>query len=238
MAVAEAEHTSIVAALWRYWFTSLVIVLLAMAVSYGVGMFVQPDVRASASIALVTPPQGSVVASGVQGEASLARYTTQRARFLTSDAVLSRVSEQVDLPLSQLREAIVASASSSANVVTVTAEAAPAVRAVELANAVVDAYRAASAEQVDRLTDTVIESLGNSTRTVGSLTPAATQLLLEASRIRVSSDLFGDGVDFVVAARLDDVVNPGPPVRETALGAIVGLVIAATIAWLRADRRT
>ena len=62
------------------------------------------------------------------------------------------------------------------------------------------------------------------------------ELQVQAADLETSRALTGDGVEFVIAPRFDSVIQPGPPLREMALGFIVGLVIAASLAWIRADR--
>ncbi|MGZ4804648.1 MAG: hypothetical protein ACXV9P_18760, partial [Acidimicrobiia bacterium] len=71
------------------------IVLVTVLLSLGAALLVAPRSTATATVALSTPPQNSVLAAGIQGDASLARYTAQRAGFVTSDAVLLTVAKEL-----------------------------------------------------------------------------------------------------------------------------------------------
>jgi succinoglycan biosynthesis transport protein ExoP len=223
---------------------SAVIVAGVVLLSAGVGFLVQPRHQAKATIALASPPAKSVLAPGVQGDASLARYTAQRAAFITSDEVLRAVAASLKRKdITALRHDISASPSKTANTVVVTAEADSDGEAVKLAAATVAAYRSETEQQVKRLTAAAIRSIEESAARAEDATATSggsstvTQFAIAASDIRVSSALFGDGVDFVVAPRADAVIRPTIPRREIALGFVLGLVLAATAAWMRADAR-
>ncbi len=99
-----------------------------------------------------------------------------------------------------------------------------------------------------RLTDAAVASINTSAQAVRSCPNTSpsqdaasattlSQLAIQASEIRTSSALFGDGVEFVIAPRLDSVTLPSLPIKEAAVGFILGLVLAATAAWIRADRQ-
>ena len=190
------------------------------------------------------------MSSGTQGDASLARFTAQRARFVTSDAVLGTVAETLGrTDLTALRHEITALPSASSNTIAIEVVADTDTEAVAFADAVIAAYRLQTEAQFARLTAAAIESIDATeadltARLAAAPSPAAatatadtiSQLRLEASRLRTAQVLFGDGVEFVNAPRLDAVVTPSFPLREAGLGLVVGLILAATVAWLRADR--
>src|SRR5207302_1845654 len=97
---------------------------------------------------------------GVQGDASLARYTAQRAAYVTSDAVLHSVAANLHRnDITQLRRDISATPSSSSNTIVIVAEAGTSREAVQLASATVAAYRSTTAQDVKRLTDAAIKSI-------------------------------------------------------------------------------
>jgi succinoglycan biosynthesis transport protein ExoP len=215
--------------------------------SVGVGFLAQPrGAQAKATIALSSPPAKSVLAPGVQGDASLARYTAQRAAYVKSDAVLRSVAASLRRrDITKLRRDISATPSTSSNTIVIVAEADTDREAVQLAAAIVAAYRSETAKEVQRLTDAAITSIEQSARRVQagagassgkSIPTTVSQLAVQASEIRVSSALFGDGVDFVAAPRADAVTRASIPLREAALGLVLGLLLAATAAWIRADR--
>ena len=223
--------------------------VVCVVLSGVVGLFLTRKTSATATIALKTPSQDNVLTPGATGDASLARYTAQRARFVTSDAVLGNVAQTLKLDdVTKLRSQLEVTPSTDSNIVTITASADSGKQAVALASEVARAYAIETQKQVTALTDAAIKSIDESAANVRStLGPgagtavndaaAATlgQLQLRASTIRTNSALLGDGVEFVVEPKQDSVVNPGLPIREAGLGFVLGLVIAATVAYLRAD---
>lgn len=245
-AMNDEPHPGVLASLWKYRAMSAAIVSVMVVLSVGVGFLAQPRAQAKATIALSSPPAKSVLAPGVQGDASLARYTAQRAGFVKSDAVLRAVAASLRRSdITTLRRDISATPSTTSNTIVIVAEAGSSREAVQIATATVAAYRSKTAEEVQRLTNGAIASINESslrvqagaTATSGnSVQTTLSQLAVSASEIRVSSALFGDGVDFVVAPRADAVTRPAIPLREAALGLVLGLLLAATAAWVRADR--
>ncbi len=142
------------------------------------------------------------------------------------------------------------SAAASSNVITIVAEAPDSDAAVALATAVVEAYRSETRRQVAELTDAAIASLDASTDQVIEATRPTTEsdvveesaaatigsLQLQAADLETSRALLGDSVEFAVAPSTESVVEPSFPVRELALGILLGAVLAGTAAWIRADR--
>jgi capsular polysaccharide biosynthesis protein len=244
----DTPPPSVLGALWRFRFISAAIVLLVALVSVAIGFQVQPQAQATTTIALVTPPADGVIAPGAARDSTLDRYTAQRAAFVTSDAVLKGVAKRLGQPdLTKLRKNIVAKASSTSNTIKITTQAGSSREAVRLATAVVAAYRLATKKDVARLTVSAVKSLDASADAVSvqarasrayaaSAANTLSQLAVRASEIRTSSALYGDGVEFVVAASEDAVSKRALSVRVLALGLILGFVIAATIAWTLADR--
>jgi Mrp family chromosome partitioning ATPase len=246
----DNSQQGVASAMRRYWAMSLIIICAMAALSVAVTQSVAPDTEATATIGLITPTTNNVLAPGAQGDATLARYTTQRARFVTSDEVLGAVATELgDATIEDLRPRIRASAASSSNVITIVAEAPEADAAVALATAVVNAYRSETRRQITELTDAAIASLTASadqvleaasaspSDVVGASTAATIGTLqLQAADLETSRALLGDGVEFAVAPNSASVVEPGIPVRELALGILLGTALAATAAWMRADR--
>ena len=241
--MTNESQIGIVGALLRYKWMSAGIVLVTVALSLGAALLVAPRAQATATIALATPPANSVIAPGIQGDASLARYTAQRAGFITSDAVLNAVAKELGrTDITTLRRDLSASPSSTSNTIVITASAATGPEAVKLADAAARAYRIETQKDVTRLTDAAMQSIDQSSQAVRNTAQATTsapatlsQLAISASDIRTSSALFGDGVDFVIAPRADAVSLPSIPVRELGVGLVLGLVLAATAAWIRAN---
>ncbi|ROP43012.1 CpsD/CapB family tyrosine-protein kinase [Pseudokineococcus lusitanus] len=248
----DTTAPTLIGALWRYRWSSALLVLLVAALSVAAGSVSGPAATVSASISLTPPGPDNVLAPGTQGDASSARYTAQRAAFVTSDAVLTAVADRTGRDnLTELRREVVAEPALTSSTVTVTVESSDAEEAVALASAVVDSYAEQTQAQVDQLTQEALDSLAASEQEVidstdvvlpveeaqqGSVAATLADLRLQASEIRTSSALFGDGVSFVEAPRLDAVVTRGLPLREAFLGVVVGLVAAGLLAWVRADR--
>jgi succinoglycan biosynthesis transport protein ExoP len=250
--VASEEGTApgILPSIWRYRWQSLLIVVAFSAVSAAAGVFTAGAVTASSDVALTYPSAINVLSPGVSGDASLARYTQQRAAFATSDDVLDRVAVKVPgVSLSGLRKDIAVEPSAVANVMTITAQGKNAEAATSLANAAADAYREATAARVTAGTKDAVASYAAREREIEdelskdnaspqSVAAATTlsQLQETTANLQTDSKTFADGVDFTRRAQLADATVPGPPIRQLALGVIVGLLVAAVVAWLRADR--
>ncbi len=246
--VMDESQVGVVAAVWRYKWSSAAIVIAAVLLSIGAALLVAPEAKATATIALSTPGATSVLAPGIQGDASLARYTAQRSGFVTSDAVLADVAHELGrTDITKLRNDLSASPSSTSNTIVITASAPSGAEAVRLADAAANAYRTETKKDVQRLTDAAVASIDQSATNVrnsatgaaaqGSASSTLSQLAVNASDIRTSSALFGDGVDYVIAPRADAVTEASLPIKELGVGFILGLVIAATVAWLRANPR-
>lgn len=244
-------HPGVLVSLWRYRYLSLAIVFAMTLLSIVAGLFVSPPPTATASIALAIPPANSVLAPGLQGDAALARYTAQRADYVRSDAVLTVVAEALGRDdLTTLRRDISTTPSQRSNTITIRATGADSIAAVELAEAVVLAYRTQTEQEVARLTDAAVASIDESISEVmadvdanpgnGAVQTAAAEtissLSVQSSELRTSTAVFGDGVEFVVAPRTNAVLEPGFPRREAALGFLVGWILAATASWILADR--
>jgi capsular polysaccharide biosynthesis protein len=247
--VEDRQPLSVLGAMWRYKGMCVLIVAVCVVLSAVVGLFLTPKTAATATIALKTPSEDNVLTPGSTGDASLARYTAQRARFVTSDAVLTNVARALKLDdVTALRKQLDVTPSTDSNIVSITATGDSGKQAVALATEVARAYAEETQKQVTSLTDAAIKSINESMAEVQATqkpgagaaandAAAATlgQLQLRSSTIRTNSALLGDGVEFVVEPKADSVVKPGLPIREAGLGFVIGLVVAATVAYLRAD---
>lgn len=245
----ERPGPRVLQAMWQFRAMSVAILVMFTALSGLVGKYLAAPPTATATMALKTPRQTNVLSPGLQGDASLARYTAQRARFIKSDAVMSAVSEQVGEPdKAAIRSGITAEPATTSNVINVSVTGPTPEKAVERAAAVLDAYRSQTLEQVEALSNSAITSINDSQTQIReqlAASPAATvdaataatlsQLQLQAAEIETSSALLGDGVEFVVAPTLESVKVSKIPLRELALGFLVGVMIAASAAWIRAE---
>lgn len=247
--MTEDNYHSLLGALWRYRWTSVVIVLAVTALSYGAALMTSSGPQATATIGLRTPRANNVLSPGVQGDASLARYTAQRARFIMSDEVMGAIGSAVGTTdLTAVRHHVRAIASPTSNIVTVVAEADTSAEAQELAHAAVDAYRRKTDSQVGEITSASIDALDDQIQQVvapfddsvralpSSVSATVVELQLQIAELEANRAEFGDGVEFVTMPTDESVVVPGLPVRELALGVLVGLAVAAMVARIRVGR--
>jgi succinoglycan biosynthesis transport protein ExoP len=245
----QAPSPDLMTALRRYWDFVLLVTIAVFMLSTALGFMLRESAHAEASVALTAPGPKNVLSPGVQGDAALARYTSQRALFTESDQVLELAASRSNLSVDQLRAAVSVTPSSDSTSMVVRVEAGSPEAAVALVDQVVDAYAIATAKQVTDRTNaaqTAIDAQITRLNTVLASNPseAATEsaaitisdLTREAAARQTDSAVFDDGIDFVQAATLDSAVPVGLPVRFMGLGALVGLALACSLAWWRADR--
>lgn len=247
----DGSGPDLLQSLWRYKLMVASITLGLFALSTGAGLLLSgPEATATATVALTVPGAGNVLAPGLQGDASLGRYTSQRALFARSDVVLGEAAASLpSTSVMKLRGALTVTPSTTSTSMVVEAVAADPEKAVAVVQAVTAAYGDQTRRQLEDRTAAALASIQKdlgvlSESTKGAppelvLQSAATtlsELTRQSSDLRTESAVFGDGVDFVQAATINGVVEAGPPLREMALGLLLGIVIASTLAWLRADR--
>ena len=238
-------------AIWRFKWLVAATVLIVTGLTFATSLLVAPKAAADATVALTAPSSVSVIAPGVQGDASVGRYTSQRALFAVSDSVLSAAAARLtNSSLTSLQRAVTVTASANSTSITVAAVGDTKALAVDIVDAVVQAYRDETSQQVADLTRTALDSIDksvtklqqtlatNPTPAIATATATTLSTLTrQAADLQTDSAVFGDGVDFVQAASIDTASMSKIPYRELAVGGLVGLMIGATIAWLLADRR-
>ena len=242
MTAHELPTPGLLSSMWRFRWTSLAITLVVTLASLAAGLLLRPEPTATATVTLKNPGADSLLARGVVGDASLTRYTRQRADFVLSDEVLTAVADALPgYSITTLRGEVKVDASQNSNQLTVTASGENARKAVRLANQVVDSYRAATQRQVQRLTDSALSSIATTRRELldRKSPPSATlaELARQESALQTDTAIFRDGVDFVQEATVEEAAAPGLPYRYVAVGFIFGAAFAALVAWVRADRR-
>lgn len=244
------DQPGLLAAMWRYRYSSALVVALIVALTFFVTSMSSPNATATAVIGLRTPANDNVLAPGIEGDASLARYTAQRARFINSDAVVRDVAAQIgEDDLSTVRRNLQATPSATSNIVTVTVEADDTDAAVFFANAVVTAYQTQTRVQVQTLTEAAVAAIQQQIQTTiadataddsrvlaGSVATTVSQLQERIGDLEASRAIFDDGVEFVTESNVQSATTRGIPVRELALGVILGFGVAVSLAWWRADR--
>lgn len=216
--------TSVLAAVQRRPFLVLFVALLCAGLAGGASWYLSPPATATTTIGLVAPDADNVLFPGITGDASLGRYTTQRADFALSDEVLGAVSEATGTEIAALRARVTATPSTTANSFVVTVSGESVDQAVTTAQAIVTAY--SDATQADVLARGAKES--QAYRDASDLR--------QATLVIAKSKAFGDGVEFIEAATAQNADPRTVPVRQIVLGGLVGLFLGAILAWFLLDR--
>jgi tyrosine-protein kinase len=252
------EGPGLVASVWRFrWLVAAVALAGAVA---GVGFStVQPVMyEASSQILLARPSAGQSDGQSVQPD----RYVRNQAAFIMSPPVLERAVRQVKgrVTVKQLRMRLVAEASKESDLVTVRVQDPTAQGAVELANAVGRAYENTAKEQAKdavartarelRATEQTLSQrlAGLQARLQASPDDVAAQVRLAAVRRQLEQvltraeelqldDTQGDPVASRERAELPDSPAQPKPLRLAAVGGLLGLLVAAGLAWGLAWRR-
>lgn len=236
-------------AVWRFRWFVLVVTALVCAASAGVGLLLARGASATATVALTPPSATNVLVPGSQSDAALTRYTSSRALFVKSDDVLGNASRRLaGTTVAQLRTAVTATPATGSTSLTLQATGAGDAQAVLRVDSVVAAYREETARQVATRTGSALAAIeanaarlratlaGNgSAGTAQSAATALAELTRQSNALQTDSASFDDGVDFVQAAGRAPA-GSRLPLREAALGALLGLAVAGALAWLRADR--
>lgn len=240
----DSTAPGILEAVWRYRVSSLLIVLAATVVAVVAGVILQGQVTVTARLALNMPDKDNVVAGTAvsSSEATFVRYVKQRAIFVTSERVLTSAARSLGSgeTAGVLRQVVTAEATEDGDSINVIVRDSDAERAVRVATAVVAAYRAESkadfAASTKRALASIAATRAQVARAGGAAAESLAQLDVKANDIRLSVTQFGDGVSFVDPATVDAAEGGGLPVREAAVGLALGILLAAAVAWLRADR--
>lgn len=247
---SQLPGPGLMSAVRRYWDFVLLVTVLVFALSTSIGYFLRGSAYAEASVALTAPGSENVLAPGASGDAALARYTSQRALFTESDEVLEVAASRAEnMTVDRLRSAVSVTPSTDSTSMVVRVDAITPEHAVALVDLVVDAYALGTQKQVSDRTNaasTAIDAQIARLNTVLASNPsdAAAQsasdtisdLTRQLAARQTDSAVFGDGIDFVQAATVQSASPAALPVRAMALGLLVGLAVAVSLAWWRADR--
>ncbi len=192
----------------------------------GLTWVTSPGAIARGQLGLVYPATDNVLLPLPAGDATMARYTAQRALFAKSDVVLEDAAGSVpDVTVEELRGALSVVASKTANAILITGSADSPQRAVILTQALMDSYRTATAE------DVAARSAANSEGWTARGDNA------KAEQILIEGESFGDGVEFEVSPNLSGTESRKLVTRESVLGLFVGLGVGALLAWSVEDSR-
>lgn len=239
---------SLATRLRRYWVLALGLVLVSVAVAAVLGLTGDRRVSASSRLVLTTPSALDTVGVSAVNESTFLRYVKQRALVATSDAILQAVAKDLgNISVSDLRDAVTASAGASGDAVIITARADSADQAVKIANKVTDVYRRVSRERAtaayQRSLAVVAQKRKELVSAIGAEAAKDNRTVTlydqQALAIQINQAKFGDGVTFADPATGESVTDP-PSIWPWLLwGLLVGVLLALGAIWLRArgDRR-
>ena len=240
----ERPTPTVLGALRLYRLTSLIIVVVAFALSVGFGYLTRKDTTATARMILATPTSDDPVGVNAATEPTFVRYVAQRALFVTSHQVLTVAAKDLgNTSFSSLRDKVSATSSGNGSAVSVTVSGNSSAGAARIANAVVRAYMGESKKQVQAQSSAALSAIGSAQEKIiaalgadlAARNPTYQALGAQAGTITVASAQFGSGVTFVDPATAAQAAKPGPPYIDALVGLVLGLLIAATVAWVRAD---
>ncbi|GGS83101.1 hypothetical protein GCM10010156_47220 [Planobispora rosea] len=239
--------------MWRYRWSSLVLILLAGALAAAASLFLLTGVTATARFAVTDPRSTTFLRQGVSSDSSYIAYTAQRAAFAESAGVLDKArqllatEQSIQVKLEELREAVEVKAGTGGGIIEVTATARTDMKAAQIANAVVAAYQILTEADAQREQDKLLKSV-RSTRiriqsemkrvppggaTATSLAEALVQLQLKESDAAIDLAQYSSGVRFVDQANPLRITPTQLP-KNVAIGLAVGVMIATVISFLRA----
>ena len=252
----DPEAPGLVASILRYWRSSLFIVVLCAGLAYAGSLVLPEQYKASAQLILLDPRRDDVFSSGGSLPSDPEVYTARQANVATSNRVLSQVEGHT---ANELRSKVSVDGETAGSLV-ITATGSTGAEAQEIANAVANAYgkvanettqeeaedniaavdrRRVEAEDTVREADAALDESPGDPVLEAELSAARStlgDLNEQISIIRTNADAFGDGIDF-----RDDAGKPQTPVepkplRNAAVGALFGVLLAGALAWFRADR--
>ncbi|SDW33396.1 Chromosome partitioning ATPase, Mrp family, contains Fe-S cluster [Amycolatopsis xylanica] len=251
----DQPSPKILDSLHRYRWSSLGIVGVVALLSVLVALFVRESGSAQTRIVLKAPDKAGVVGVDASSESAFVRYVNQRALFVVSDRVLTVTSSNVanSVPVESLRKQITAKASSNGDSIDITVAAGDSGNSVRIADALTKAYQSESKADVQASAQKILDTLAARRKDVveavgpdagakpGDPANAAagqtiSDLDKQATQVRVAAEQFGDGVSFVDKASAGASGLLGSLVRDLGIGVALGVLIAAAVAWARADR--
>jgi Mrp family chromosome partitioning ATPase len=250
----DVDSPTLLTSVLRYRVSSLIIVLVFGFLGAALTFASSGSVSATASVGLRDPKGVSIVRGAGASSTDLTRYTSERAEFARSAAVVARAAAiDGDISESDLRSRLTTSAVTDSDVIKIAVADADADRARDLANAVAQGFEEEQQASIDKQVTDVVASLdARRAETIGQLGqvgsgPAAQAQLdalsttlegIEAKRLDIATEAatFGSGVEFIDAARAPaaKVASTGL-VRNTLAGLIFGAFVAMFVAWLRAS---
>jgi Mrp family chromosome partitioning ATPase len=239
----EMEGTGPGAAYWRFRAWTVPVTLLIGGLLGGAALLAPNDITAESNIFLRDPRGSLVLGTGGSGSTELARYAKQRAEFAQSERVLGDAAEELgDKTIEEMREQVTVRATPSSNLL-VTCRAATQERAVDICDAVVDAYRATSLADSQSQSDAARQVLLDQREALladPDIDPQANaldEIDLRIADLAVSTTLFDDGVEFTTGPEAFEVSLIRPIIQYGIAGLLFGALASAGLAWALANRR-
>ncbi|WP_328855486.1 hypothetical protein OHB01_14045 [Microbispora hainanensis] len=257
MATDDVEETladvGLLEAVWRYRWSSFLIILLSGVIAAGATLLVLTNVTATARFAVTDPRSTSFLRQGVSSDSSYIAYTAQRAAFAQSEKVFKKAQEiltaqyALKVDLETLRESVQASPGTSGGIIEVQASARTDRVAANIANSVVAAYQTLTAESAKadqakllksiKATETQIrdslKSAPAGSALATSLTEVLVQLRLKESDAQIDLATYNDGTRFIDQAN-PLRISPSKLPKNVAIGLALGVLIAVVVSFLRA----
>jgi len=246
--LSESSSIGPVEAYWRFraWTIPITIVIGLLA---GLFVLATSGTSTASTTLYLTDPRGTpVFRDGSSTPTDLARYARQRAEFADSAAVHGAVVESINAigddnvqteTTESIDDAVVTGTTSTADVrIDCTADADG--RALLICDEVVAAYLALTEQDtVGRADATVDAFLGERDRLVEQDGGQATidEIDLNIAEVRSEAALFGNGVEFVEPAEVNEDSRILPAVQYTIAALLFSAFALAIIAWFRAGRR-
>jgi uncharacterized protein involved in exopolysaccharide biosynthesis len=256
------EGPGLVASVWRYRWLVAAVALVGVLAGLGVSL-VQPVMyEGSSRVLLVDPSSERVFQEGTGQPLDPDRYVRNQAAFMLSPPVLERAVRLVKgrVSVKQLRKRLTTEPSKELDLVTVRVRDRTAGGAAELADAVARAYeetavqqaRASVARTVAQLQATERSLRGRLEELEAKLRAAPSDAAVRVERDAVAAQLaqvdrrsqelgvegaVGDPVRLREAAEVPESPVQPKPSRLAAVGLLLGLVVAAGLAWWLAWRR-
>jgi len=251
------QEISLVEAVWRYRWMSLVIVIMCVLVSIAATQMLFGTAEASARFAISDPTNKNSLSLGVVSGTGFSTYTEQRAVFAQSAPVLERAAKILadqggpKRSLAQMRSRVSTEAAPDGGVVHVTATGESMQIAAATANAVIKSYQELSSQAVREKRERQLENIRNAQRSVANqlakVSSQSRQAVTLASNLRSlqqkESELLleaandDDGVQFIDYADPSAEVPSKLP-RNGAIGLAVGILLATVASFLRASAPT
>ena len=244
---AQPDPPSAISALWHFRKLSAAIIGSLVLLGALAALVLPTSAAATSTVLLTDPRAGLLFRQAGTSSGDLVRNTADQAELMESSLVLSVAAERLDPPatLSELQKSVTALPAPEANIVRVTATDDRPDRAVDVTNAVVDAYRQIRQEDSDQRLADVLDEIDAARQSLPLPGPQAGSqdaylqslvgLNAQETEARLSSAIYNDGVEAIDPAVDASGGRVAVLFRNTALAVLGGGLIALLVAWRRAE---